>query len=265
MGAESWSAAPYQWNATGIIDEVRISNTPRSANWLLTEYRNQNDPSTFYTVGSEESFICAGSGPYYVQSRSLSFGSVSQTTITLPYSTTSGNLLVLSLVYADQGLSVSSVTDSNGNTYTKAVGPTNIGGWGRLYTYYVNNAIGGATPITATVTLSGTANTVFDVFFLEYSGVAAISPLDRISAGSASSGTAMNSGANTTTMAPSLIYGFGADDYTCHATSPYTDRETADGQCAVDRTVFMTDTYNVTATQSSSGNWALQMATFKGA
>jgi len=38
----------------GIIDEIRISDVQRSANWLLTEYNNQNSPSTFWTIGSQE-------------------------------------------------------------------------------------------------------------------------------------------------------------------------------------------------------------------
>ena len=37
---------------SGIIDEVRISNTNRSNGWDATEYANQNSPSTFYAVGS---------------------------------------------------------------------------------------------------------------------------------------------------------------------------------------------------------------------
>ncbi len=36
----------------GEIDEVRISDTARSADWIAAEYNNQNSPSTFYTVGS---------------------------------------------------------------------------------------------------------------------------------------------------------------------------------------------------------------------
>ncbi len=36
-----------------IIDEVRISSTVRSNDWLLTEYNNQNDPSIFYSIGVE--------------------------------------------------------------------------------------------------------------------------------------------------------------------------------------------------------------------
>jgi hypothetical protein len=38
----------------GRIDEVRISNTVRSADWILTEYRNQSNPGNFYNVGAEQ-------------------------------------------------------------------------------------------------------------------------------------------------------------------------------------------------------------------
>ncbi|MFX1272710.1 MAG: LamG-like jellyroll fold domain-containing protein, partial [Promethearchaeota archaeon] len=37
----------------GRIDEVRVSNIDRSAEWILAEFRNQNDPTSFYTVGYE--------------------------------------------------------------------------------------------------------------------------------------------------------------------------------------------------------------------
>jgi hypothetical protein len=37
-----------------ILDEVRVSNTVRSADWIRTEYNNQNAPSSFYSVGLEE-------------------------------------------------------------------------------------------------------------------------------------------------------------------------------------------------------------------
>jgi len=36
----------------GKMDEVRIAAVTRSANWLLTEYRNQNSASTFYTASA---------------------------------------------------------------------------------------------------------------------------------------------------------------------------------------------------------------------
>ncbi len=38
----------------GVLDEVRISKTTRSPDWIATEYHNQKTPSTFYTLGSEQ-------------------------------------------------------------------------------------------------------------------------------------------------------------------------------------------------------------------
>jgi hypothetical protein len=38
----------------GVLDEVRISNSARSAQWVQTEYNNQNSPSSFCLVGGEE-------------------------------------------------------------------------------------------------------------------------------------------------------------------------------------------------------------------
>jgi hypothetical protein len=38
----------------GVIDEARISTEEITGDWLLTEYNNQNSPSTFYTIGSQE-------------------------------------------------------------------------------------------------------------------------------------------------------------------------------------------------------------------
>jgi len=38
----------------GIIDNARISNIARSIDWGLTEFNNQNDPSTFYSIAAEE-------------------------------------------------------------------------------------------------------------------------------------------------------------------------------------------------------------------
>jgi hypothetical protein len=36
------------------FDEIRISTTVRSADWIKTEFNNQNKPSTFYAVGGEK-------------------------------------------------------------------------------------------------------------------------------------------------------------------------------------------------------------------
>ncbi|MHA1984979.1 MAG: DUF2341 domain-containing protein, partial [Candidatus Hodarchaeales archaeon] len=41
-------------NFDGIIDELHISTTERSSEWIITEYNNQLDPSSFYSISSEE-------------------------------------------------------------------------------------------------------------------------------------------------------------------------------------------------------------------
>lgn len=40
-----------------VVDELRVSNSARDANWITTEYNNQNSPATFYTIGAEETNI----------------------------------------------------------------------------------------------------------------------------------------------------------------------------------------------------------------
>lgn len=47
---------------SGVMDEVRLSDTLRSADWIQTEYNNQNSPSTFYSIGSEASPVYNTSG-----------------------------------------------------------------------------------------------------------------------------------------------------------------------------------------------------------
>lgn len=38
----------------GTLDEARLSSRVRSGNWIGTEYNNQSDPASFWTVGPEE-------------------------------------------------------------------------------------------------------------------------------------------------------------------------------------------------------------------
>src|SRR3989344_5672823 len=38
----------------GGLDEIRVSNTVRSEDWISTEYTNQDSPSTFYSVSSQQ-------------------------------------------------------------------------------------------------------------------------------------------------------------------------------------------------------------------
>ncbi len=49
MGSRENGANFYQ----GLLDEVRVSSAVRSMCWIQTEYNNQKNPGTFYTLGTE--------------------------------------------------------------------------------------------------------------------------------------------------------------------------------------------------------------------
>ncbi|MHA2052086.1 MAG: DUF2341 domain-containing protein [Candidatus Kariarchaeaceae archaeon] len=56
----------------GVLDEARISKTARSADWIDAEFNNQDDPQSFYTVGSEET-----GDIFYITATAGSGGSIS--------------------------------------------------------------------------------------------------------------------------------------------------------------------------------------------
>jgi hypothetical protein len=50
LGARATLSQPLD----GALDESRISNTARSADWIATEYNNMSSPTTFYTINGQE-------------------------------------------------------------------------------------------------------------------------------------------------------------------------------------------------------------------
>ena len=50
---------------TGSMDEVRVTNTTLSTDWFLTEYNNQNSPSTFYSISVEPKVWNGGTNTNY--------------------------------------------------------------------------------------------------------------------------------------------------------------------------------------------------------
>ena len=50
-------------NWAGSLDEFRIANAIEAPSWILTDYNNQNSPSTFYAVGSEQTASGGSSTP----------------------------------------------------------------------------------------------------------------------------------------------------------------------------------------------------------
>jgi len=48
----AWRSDATAQALNGLLDETRISNVARSADWIKTEYNNQSSPSTFYTISA---------------------------------------------------------------------------------------------------------------------------------------------------------------------------------------------------------------------
>src|SRR5438132_4409857 len=77
-------------------------------------------------------------------------------TVKFPAAQSAGNLNVVIVGWNDTSAQVSSVVDSNNNSYLLAVGPTLLSGWVSQSIYYAKNIVAG--PNTVTVTFNGSVN-----------------------------------------------------------------------------------------------------------
>ncbi len=178
---------------------------------------------------------------------------------------TAGNLNVVAVGWNDAVSSVSSVTDTKGNIYSLAVGPTRGTALSQAI-YYAKNIAAAAAGANTVVVKFNQSPTVPDVRILEYSGLSTSSPLD-VTAGTHGSGLSSNSGSATTTVANELIFGANmVSTSTAGPGSTFTSRIiTAAGDIAEDSIVSTTGSYSASAPLSQYGNWVMQMATFKAA
>jgi IPT/TIG domain len=185
----------------------------------------------------------------------------SSVAVTYSAAQTAGNLNVVEVGWNDTTSSVNTVTDSRGNSYVLAVGPTRGTGLSQSI-YYARNIVSGSN--TVTVTFSKAAAAV-DVRILEYSGLDTVSPLDA-TAGAAGTGTTGNSGAATTHSANELIVGAGmtAGAFTKAGTG-FTSRmiTSPDADIAEDQITTATGSFSATASTSTSAAWVMQMAAFQ--
>ena len=200
-----------------------------------------------------------GGAAKFVQVNYNTSTSASSVTAAYPSQQTAGNLNVVSVMWGDAVRAVSSVTDSKGNAYALAAGPTKAAGLTSAI-YYSKNVAGGSN--TVTVTFNGTA-AYPNVNVLEYSGLDTVSPLD-VSATGTGTGTTANSGSATTTSANELIVAAGnPSSVFTSAGSGFSSRTiNTFGGISEDKIVSSKGNYNATATLTS-GNWVIQMAAFR--
>lgn len=195
----------------------------------------------------------------FIQANSATAATGSSSVIGYTNPQTAGNLNVVAVMWGDTTSTVTSVTDSLGNTYVRAIGPTTTTALTSSI-YYAKNIAAGSNIVTVAFNTTATAP---NVNVLEYSGLDRTAPLD-VTAGAVGTGTLANSGSATTTAAAELIVGVGnpSTGFTA-AGSGFTSRIiNSFGGITEDRVVASAGSNSATATLTS-GNWTMQMATFK--
>ena len=191
-----------------------------------------------------------------------------QTKVTVAYlqAQTTGNLNVVVVGWNDATAKINSVTDSKGNAYALAVGPTIQSGTATQAIYYAKNiAAAAANANTVTVTFN-TGATSPDVRIAEYSGIDPTNPVDAV-ATAQGSGASSDSGSVNTGNANDLLVGANLVQQLTTGPGPgYTSRviTSPDGDILEDQIVNTSGSHNATAAVTG-GAWIMQMVAFRAA
>lgn len=208
-----------------------------------------------------------------VQSKAANAGGyVTAPTLQWNSNTTSGNTIIFAITYNDDVTGVvSSITDSQSNTYTKIAGGSS-GGDTATELWYAYNITGGTTP-TISVTMTVPANSHdFSMNAREMSGFTTTDPFDVKAEGATASGTSHTSATTgTTTQADEYVYGtLGlATNATFTLGSGFSDLSQTNGSdifqasAAEGKTVSSTGTQQATMTTSAAAVGYFIVATFK--
>jgi beta-glucanase (GH16 family) len=219
----------------------------------------------FLITGLSELSFGQTQTPQYIQSANQ-VPQTPQNTVTVPFMRAQGvgDLNVVIVGWNDTAAVVSSVTDTQQNKYTLAVGPTQLGGALSQSIYYSTNIAAGLNSVT--VTFSQSANYP-DIRVLEYSGIDPSKPVD-VSKFDAGTGGQSSTGTVTTTSATDLlIAGNIVQQMTTGPGTNFNVRQLTfpDGDIAEDQVVTSAGSYNATASLSGAGGWVMQMVAFRAA
>ena len=189
-----------------------------------------------------------------------------QTTVTVAYTAvqTAGNLNVVAVGWNDGTATVTSVTDSKGNVYSLAVGPTVLAGQASHSIYYAPNIVAAAANTNIVTVRFNVAAVYPDVRILEYRGLDPVSPLHTVTAATGSSATSNSGSLNVSVANVLLVAANVVATTTSGPASGFTNRmiTSPNGDIAEDRVVTTTGTYSSTTPLSSSGYWVMQMVAF---
>jgi hypothetical protein len=186
-------------------------------------------------------------------------------TLTFSGAQAAGDLIVLAVGWNDANSGVTSVTDTAGNSYSLAVGPTRYPPDISQSLYYapgIHAAAAGANRVT--VTFNTSAANVQDIRALEYSGLDPSAPLDvTASAEGYGAGPAVTNAVQTH-VGCELLFGAGMTTWQYTGAGPsFTSRVvTSLGDIAEDRTVSSTGSYTASAPLGQASGWVMQLSAF---
>lgn len=250
---------------TTVSDTGLLASTSYSYRVLATDAAGN---LSGYSATVSATTAAAGNGTItFVQVNSATpRGNQTTATVTYTAAQTAGNLNVVVIGWGDTTSTISSVTDSKGNSYVVAVPLTrNTNGGLSQAVYYARN-IAAAAAGTNTLTVAFSAGASFpDIRIVEYRGADLTAPVDVTSSGTGS-GTTSTTPAVTTTNAADLL--FATNVVSTANTGPgagFTQRIiTADGNIVEDQMVSTVGSYTATATLTS-GQWIAQLVAFRAA
>jgi len=192
-----------------------------------------------------------------------------QTSVSVPYASAqnAGDLNVIVVGWNNSSYVISSISDSSGNKYALATGPTQVSGALTQSIYYAKNILAAAPSANVlTVKFNGSAASP-DIRILEYSGLNATSPLDVAVAATGNSSSSATSAAAIPNAGDLIV---GANTVVSMTTGPgtgFTQRilTSPDGDIVEDRVVSAAGNYSASASLSSSAAWIMQLVAFKAA
>ena len=211
-------------------------------------------------------FKVAATGAYVQGNSTTTTSAISSIATTFTSAQLGGDLNIVAVNW-QQGVSVSGITDSSGNTYHLGIGPTNDGGAPASQSIYyaANITAASAGANTVTVTFNGSSASGGSLRTVEYSGITQVSPLDVAGAAVCSAtSNVCGSGSITTANAADLLVGFSEVNAT-GAGPGFTERlDTVTYNLIVeDATVTAPGTYSASVYVSPDGQYVTQIAAFK--
>jgi chitodextrinase len=205
--------------------------------------------------------------PSFTQGNSTSpQGSISTVSVSYTGVQTLGNFNVVVVGWNDTSANVTSVTDSKGNVYARAIGPTSLPGVFSESIYYATNIAGAAAGANAVTITFSPAATAPDVRIFEYRGIAHSNPVDVTTFATGNSAT--SSTPSITANAGDLLLGANLVTFLTAGPGPgYVQRSLTvpDGDIVEDRVAVSTGSYSATAALQTPCGWLMQLVAFKAA